>query len=89
MALEQQDSKFVEGFLTDLRNISNEARKKHSAVKEVCTTSMLPAFLPSCIRNCPFQASETAIIRLRNLSQNGNDVRQSKPTRPYVSFFTA
>ncbi|OQV23124.1 Protein MON2-like protein [Hypsibius exemplaris] len=56
MTLSAVDLKFVEGFLGDLRNISNEGRKKHSAVKE---------------------ASETAIIRLRNLSLNGKDVRQS------------
>ncbi|GAU93699.1 hypothetical protein RvY_05597 [Ramazzottius varieornatus] len=54
--LSPPDLRFVEGFLGDLRNISNEGRKKHSAVKE---------------------ASETAIVRLRNLSLNGKDVRQS------------
>ena len=35
MALSGADLKFVEGFLSDLRNISNEGRKRHSAVKEV------------------------------------------------------
>ncbi len=79
--LQLQPKKLVEHLLVDLRNLSNEAKKKHPHVKEVVwllgpgnfKVTVLIVFV---LQGIFFQASESCVVKLRTLSTGAGGKEQ-------------